>query len=63
MTWLDRNCWLFLLQLVRCYECEFRHYRPIFFSAPESPYPIRGHRLACSNSSDAQADQERERTA
>jgi hypothetical protein len=22
MTWLDRTCWLFLLQLVRCYESE-----------------------------------------
>jgi hypothetical protein len=42
LTWLDRLCPLFLLQLVRCHRCEFRHYRPIFVSTPEYPRPIRG---------------------
>lgn len=40
-TWLDRACVLFLLQLVRCHECESRHYRPLLFPAPEYPRPIR----------------------
>lgn len=40
LTWLDRCCALLLLQLVRCHRCEFRHYRPIFFFAPEYPPPI-----------------------
>jgi hypothetical protein len=35
LTWLDRVCVLFLFQLVRCYECENRHYRPVFFPVPE----------------------------
>jgi len=41
LTWLDRCCALLLLQLVRYHRCEFRHYRPIFFFAPEYPHPIR----------------------
>ena len=40
LTWLDRACVLFLLQLVRCHECESRHYRPLLFPAPEYPRPI-----------------------
>ena len=41
LTWLDRVCGLFLLQLVRCRRCELRHYRPIFYPAPNYPHPIR----------------------
>lgn len=41
LTWLDRACGFFLLQLVRCRQCQLRHYRPIFFPTPEYPYPIR----------------------
>jgi hypothetical protein len=39
VTWLDRACVLFLLQLVRCHGCMRRHYRPLLFPAPE--YPTR----------------------
>ena len=41
LTWLERACGLFLLQLVRCHQCELRHYRPVFFPAPEYSHPIR----------------------
>lgn len=41
LSWLDRACGLFFLQLVRCAYCEHRHYRPILFPASEYPYPIR----------------------
>ena len=41
MTWLNRMCGIFLLQLVRCRRCQLRHYRPLFFPAPEYPLPIR----------------------
>ena len=41
LTWLDRVCGVFLLQLVRCHQCEYRHYRPIFFPTPEYPRPTR----------------------
>jgi hypothetical protein len=37
LTLLDRLCMLFFLQLVMCHQCERRHYRPVFFSAPEYP--------------------------
>ncbi|GEM_PF-6664751 len=40
LTWLNRICGLFLLQLVRCRQCELRHYRPIFFPVPQYPRPI-----------------------
>jgi len=40
LTWLDRVCGLLLLQLVRCRACQLRHYRPLFFPAPEYPSPI-----------------------
>ena len=40
LTWLDRACLLSLCELVRCHECEVRHYRPIFFPAPEYSYRI-----------------------
>jgi hypothetical protein len=36
-TCLDRVCVLFLLQLVRCHGCMRRHYRPLFWPAPEFP--------------------------
>jgi hypothetical protein len=49
LTWLDRVCGLFLLQLVRCHECELRHYRPIFFPAPKYPHPIRGEQRAVAD--------------
>jgi hypothetical protein len=39
LTWLDRVCGLFLLRLVRC-RCQLRHYRPVFFPAPEYPSQI-----------------------
>jgi hypothetical protein len=35
LTWVDRVCVLLLLQLVRCRRCQMRHYRPVFFPAPE----------------------------
>lgn len=40
LTGLERFCGLFLLQLVRCRECENRHYRPVFFPVPEYPYGV-----------------------
>lgn len=40
LTWLDRVCGVFLFQLVRCHDCEHRHYRPVFIPTPEYPYPI-----------------------
>jgi hypothetical protein len=46
LTWLDRACRLFLLQLARCRRCELRHYRPIFFPAPNYPHPIRGEQCS-----------------
>jgi hypothetical protein len=52
LTRLDRACRFFLLQLVRCYECELRHYRPIFFSVPESPNRIGGEKRARMNVDD-----------
>lgn len=36
-TRFTRICAVFLLQLVLCYECEERHYRPVFFPVPEYP--------------------------
>lgn len=44
LTWIDRVCGLFLLQLVRCRRCELRHYRPIFFPAPNYPHSVRGEK-------------------
>jgi hypothetical protein len=41
LTRIDRMCVFLLLQVVRCYECEERHYRPVFFPVQEPPYPIR----------------------
>jgi len=41
LTWQDRLCVLFLLRVVRCRECEERHYRPIFLPAPQYPGPVR----------------------
>ena len=49
LTWLDRACGLFLLQLVRCRQCELRHYRPIFFPAPQYPHPIRAEKRPQAN--------------
>ena len=40
-TWFDRVCVVFFLQLVRCHQCEYRHYRPLFFPAPAYPHPVR----------------------
>jgi len=54
LSWLDRNCGLFLLQLVRCRECELRHYRPIFLPAAEYP----GRRVP-QTSGEMHRDQER----
>ena len=34
-TSFSRICPLFLLQLVRCHECEEQHYRPLFFPVPD----------------------------
>jgi hypothetical protein len=60
LTWLDRVCVLFLLQLVRCHQCELRHYRPIFFRAPEYAHPIRD----CDIHTHTQAEgEEHERSA
>lgn len=52
LTWLDRACGLFFLQLVRCRVCELRHYRPIFFPASEYRHPIRGEKCAQTNADD-----------
>ena len=40
LTWLDRVRGLLLLELVRFHRCQLRHYRPIFFPAPEYPHSI-----------------------
>src|ERR1700757_774457 len=40
LTWLDRICGFVLLRLVRCHQCELRHYRPIFLPTPEYSHPI-----------------------
>jgi hypothetical protein len=45
LTLLDRVCVLFLFQLVRCHQCELRHYRPIFSRTPEYAHPIPGKKL------------------
>src|SRR5579862_2336408 len=49
LTWLDRVCRLFLLRLVRCHECELRHYRPIFLPTPEYPHPISARAAGATN--------------
>jgi len=41
LTGFGRVCFLLLLQLVRCHQCEYRHYRPIFLPAPDYARPIR----------------------
>jgi hypothetical protein len=58
LTWLDQKCGWFLLRLVRCRQCELRHYRPIFFPAPQYPHPIRGQKSA-----QASADENSKRSA
>src|ERR1700757_2766818 len=52
LTWLDRACGLLLLRLVRCHECELRHYRPVFLATPEYPHPTRA-RTAGARSTEA----------
>jgi hypothetical protein len=52
MSWLDRYCGLFLLHLVRCRECELRHYRPLAFPAPECPGNMRALKSPPSNTGD-----------
>ncbi len=59
LTWLDRVSVVFLLQLVRCHQCEYRHDRSRFFRAPESPYPIHGEKRAQAHAN----DEKRERSA
>lgn len=60
LTWLDRACGLLLLRLVRCRECELRHYRPVFLPTPEYPSAISARMKGTA--SDA-GDQKRKRSA
>ena len=59
LTVPDRVCGLFLLQLVRCFTCEERHYRPIFFPAPE----YRGRVLQIEPVHKGKHEEKHERTA
>jgi hypothetical protein len=60
LTWLDRFCELFLLRLVRCHECENRHYRPVFFPVPEYPHAVSTIK---PGSQTEDGDERRERSA
>jgi hypothetical protein len=60
LMWLERSCGFFLLQLVRCHECEERHYRPIFFPAPEFPRPVSAEKRGPAR---ADEDEEKKRSA
>ena len=60
LTWLDRACGLFLLRVVRCHECELRHYRPVFLSTPEYPYPNSAKTKSATNNAN---DGKRRRSA
>jgi len=54
LTWLDRACAVFLLQLVRCRRCQLRHYRPVFLPAPEYPSPINDAMHSTPSRSDSE---------
>lgn len=40
VTWLDRACAVFLLQLVRCHVCLRQHYRPLHLPGTRIPHSI-----------------------
>jgi hypothetical protein len=60
LTWLDRTCGIFLLQLGRCRTCQLRHYRQVFFPAPEYPSQISARVRSTPSHAN---DEERRRSA